>query len=110
MLQGFAGGGDGEVYVVDCGGVDRADLLFSSGRVLAWHVGNEMSRACTYAGLIVASFCSLLDLTNSLLIKSPTGCDHFLPLGAVSSTSMFLRVRVCEKYDGYEDEKGRVSL
>lgn len=37
---------------------------------------------------MVASFCSLLDLTNSLFMKRPTGWDHFFPFGAVSSTSI----------------------
>lgn len=54
---------------------------------------------CSYAGLMVVSFCSLLDLTNSLLMKRPMGWDHFLPFGAVSWTSMFafVRGRVSEK-------------
>lgn len=38
----------------------------------------------TYVGLMDANFWSLLLLTNSLLMKRPTGCAQDLPLGAVS--------------------------
>lgn len=45
-------------------------------------------RSCSYEGFMEVIFCSLLDLTNSPLIRRPKGWDHFFPLGAVSSTSM----------------------
>jgi hypothetical protein len=37
----------------------------------------------------------LLLLTNSLLMKSPNGCVHFLPLGAASSTSILELLPCC---------------
>lgn len=61
----------------------------------------------TYAGFIEAIFCSLLDLINFPPMKRPRGWDHFLPLGAVSSTSMFLSLNVRENKLLGEEEKER---
>lgn len=45
---------------------------------------------------------------NSLLMKRPRGWDHFFPLGAESSISMFLQLMGCEKYDVVEEENALV--
>lgn len=70
-------------------------------RTRQWKFTSEL----TYAGLIVVIFWSLPDLINSLLMKRPRGWDHFLPLGAVSSASIFLSGNVCEKDLVGDDEK-----
>ena len=49
------------------------------------HVG-EGERGMAYVGFMVVRVCPLPGM-NSLLMKSPVGCAHVLPLGAVSCTS-----------------------
>jgi len=44
-------------------------------------------REATCVGLMLVIFSPDFDFTNSLLIKIPTGCLYFRPLGAVSSTT-----------------------
>jgi hypothetical protein len=63
----------------------------------------SITRLLTYVGLMLASFWSWLLLTKSLLIKSPMGCDHFFPLGAVRSTSI-LADRLAENCRLYRTE------
>lgn len=55
-------------------------------------------------------FWSLLDLTNSLLMNRPSGWVHFLPLGAVSSTCMFLSAKAREKKIAGVEEKALVRV
>lgn len=94
MLEGLAGRFHSKVYIVGSSSIDGADLLFSTvlgvspGCATGFDVPSRGWEVCSYEGFIEVIFCSLLDLTNSPLMRRPNGWDHFFPLGAESSTSM----------------------
>jgi hypothetical protein len=63
--------------------------------------------ACTYVGLMLVIFSPELDLTNSLLMKSPVGNVILRPLGAVSSTFRSAMLKDLDRAD--EDCRNTVS-
>ena len=100
-LEGFAGGGDGEVDVMGGGGLDGGDFGFVAGGgrlsgMLNW-VKKTLERK-THVGFILVIVSPECALTNSLFMNSPVGCVYLRPLGAVSSIwrSDIVGTRFCE--------------